>query len=51
MEKSLFAVFLREPDRLANLMGSLHCKCGLYIGNKDCGDGNLYVMWRSFVNS
>ena len=44
MEKSLFAVFLKEPNVIANWVGSLHRGCGLYIGNKDCGDGYIYFM-------
>jgi hypothetical protein len=48
MEKSLFAVFLKEPNVVANWVGSLHRGCGLYIGNKDCCCGNIYLMCQTF---
>jgi hypothetical protein len=48
MEKTLFAVFLKEPNVVANWVGSLHRGCGLYIGNKDCGDGYIYLMRQTF---
>jgi hypothetical protein len=49
MEKTLFALFFKEPDQLVNWMGSSHRRCGLYIGNKDCCDGNIYLMWHNFT--
>ena len=48
MEKAVYAVFFKEPDRIANWLDSLHCKCGLFIGNKDGSEGSIFLMFNTF---
>ena len=48
MGEALYVVFLKEPFIVANWLDSLHIACGLYIGNKEASDCNVFLMYNSF---